>query len=102
VNRQIDRLIAEHVFGYCVAELNGKPYVTSAPDEFMRAPVQHYSSDIAMAWLVVERISQPSATSANTLFMFWWRKADLWADTGPDAAHAICLAALTALGVPYE
>ena len=64
-----------------------------------------YSTDIAAAWQVVERITQPPLTAeeaeraANTRFGFWWDEANLWAYSAPEAALLICRAALKAAGV---
>jgi len=63
----------------------------------------HYSTDIAAAWLVVERITEPPRTveeagrAANTQFCYWWRNADLCVHTASEAAALICRAALRVL-----
>lgn len=61
-----------------------------------------YSTDIAAAWMVVEKITEPPKTTkeaklaANTRFAMWFTNAELWAMSASEAAEAICRAALAA------
>lgn len=73
-------------------------------------PIPRYSESMDAAWLVIEHITKPPTTlaeserAAGTRFMFWFNlhQADLWADTAQDAASAICLAILKSVGVDIE
>lgn len=63
-----------------------------------------FSTDIAAAWLVVQEITRPPNTiaeserAANTRFAAWWGfKARLWAETPEDAARRICEAAVATI-----
>lgn len=116
--REMDALVAERVFGWewfevgdtkhtrmlrpadrftygAIADRDGVKYLSGLP---------RYSTDVSDAWLVVEHITRPPATlkeaerAANTRFGFWWDKANLWAYEAPEAAAAICRAALEAVG----
>jgi hypothetical protein len=63
-----------------------------------------FSSNIAHAWEVMARVTgprlpcHPNGLRPGTLFMRWWRDANLWAESADDAALAICRAALIAVG----
>ena len=66
--------------------------------------VPHFSTDIAAAWLVVEKITDPHQMTqemmqnmVNTKFGYWWDQANLWAMTALEAAEAICRVALLAV-----
>ena len=61
--REMDALIAEKVFGWAELWTDGKEYMMYPPweqnmgvgyDE--RYPVPHYSTDIAHAWEVIEKL----------------------------------------------
>lgn len=59
------------------------------------------------AWQIIENITEPSKTPeaapfATTRFAHWFTTADLWACTAHEAAEAICLAALNAVGMEIE
>lgn len=113
---ELDRMVAEKVMGW-------EPWQTAAGlkywmiDKYVKRsasiqaeenPPWHYpvflpSTNIAHAWEVVERITMPQpirpgqTLPPNTQFMGWWNRANLWAESGPDAAHRICRAALLAI-----
>jgi hypothetical protein len=64
----------------------------------------YYSTDIAAAWMVVEKITDPYNMTyemmdkmVNTKFGYWWDQSRLWAMTAKEAAEAICRAALLAI-----
>ncbi len=62
-----------------------------------------FSEDIAAAWTVLEKVTEPRADGANSRFMYWFTHSDLWAMSASEAAEAICLAALaTSEGVDDE
>lgn len=87
---------------------SGKPWRTHHIDAM---PVPRYSSDMAAAWLVVERITDPSFRNLytphepsptwmppGTRFAYWFDGAALWSMSASDAAEAICRAALAVVG----
>jgi hypothetical protein len=98
--RELDALVAEKVMGL--------PPVYGPTGIKWDGPIPAYSTDIAAAWEVVERIkgSQPESTFSiewigtqwRVDFVYqnydWYNEGDQ-ADTAP---HAICLAALKAVG----
>lgn len=59
--REIDALIAEKVMGFNV-RAEGRDHVGPCYSEggFHEEPVPHYSTDIAAAWQVVEKLSLPN------------------------------------------
>lgn len=100
-------------------ELVRRPYPPTAPEyNWQYSPCEmsiplaqgwdwgmpRYSSDIAAAWEVAEKITDPYKMSlqmaelmANTRFGYWWDKANLWACTAAEAAREICIAACMAV-----
>lgn len=114
--RELDALVVEKVFGCdvrtsgevsfcgCAGSPHGKPVVYGA-----LAPLRCYSTDIAAAWEVVERfrdvgisVMQPGERPRGNPDRKWViyigyddEQVEETADTAP---HAICLAALKAVG----
>ncbi len=115
--RELDALIAEKVFGKsepdrgCMCSLRESCYVCNP---FLKG-IKPYSTDIAAAWEVVEKIKLNKSLHDGFTLTFdleekRWRAGSLWwrgyeqaewlepnsamAETAP---HAICLAALKAL-----
>lgn len=116
--RDLDKLIAEKVMGETVVSTTwgrGKYEVLSLGDPIwydddgsmvISNPVPSYSENIADAWLVIEKLpftveittNNPyGPTTPETEWMVTF-SAEFEAH-GPTAPHAICLAALKALGV---
>lgn len=68
--------------------------------------VPKFSTDLAAAWTVVERITDVTSGlvhpttgfPAGTHFAHWFDGARLWASSSEEAAEAICRAALAAAG----
>jgi len=122
MSREIDALIAEHVMGWkgvapvsaCVLDMAG------INPEYPQVPqiVPYYSTDIAAAWEVVERLSTefyhswslhlnngrqyhefkfvpPKEMASGTIGPSHWVESDT-------APLAICLAALKAKGIDYD
>ena len=108
--RELDALVAEKVMGCKVyVEANGNPRC-DCPGANATGPRPHasyglyaslkrYSTDIAAAWEVVEKMRE------DGFLVALYRSAGAWiADTNPGygksdtAPHAICLAALRAVG----
>ena len=84
--RGLDALVAIEVMG-------------RHPDDLDR-PYPPYSTDIAAAWEVVEKLSAEWSFTLARDTKDWW-DAEFYADTfakAPTAAHAICLSALNAVG----
>lgn len=86
--RELDALVAEKIFGWSKSDLE------------INEDISHFSTDIAAAWEVVERLrsrgyrfevrSQPQG--------FWVYFGEEMSAEAPTAPHAICLAALKAVG----
>jgi hypothetical protein len=111
--REMDALVAEKVMGFVVMrhrDVDGQ-HIEHGPDEWMRGPdgeapryaymvpVDHYSTDIAAAWEVVEKL-KPDDWAFRVEVLDdgdWWASfsatAESWAGTVP---LAICRAALKA------
>jgi Phage ABA sandwich domain len=84
-DRELDALVAERVMGILKFTLeNHEPYPWGASPE-SDATIPHYSTDIAAAWAVVERIR-----GFSRLYDF-----AAYAQSTP---RAICVAALKAVG----
>jgi len=86
--RELDCEIDEKIFG--------NTWTHIAPD-MPWDDIPEYSTDIAEAWQVVEKITEPRNDDANTKFMLWWESSQLWAMNSKEASEAICLAALKAI-----
>ena len=96
---ELDALVAEKVMGlgndWCL-------HVGVHPPCGSPCPID-YSTDIAAAWQVVEKIGNASlvnhASGGAWHVEFELKGGSLPYDTGDTAPHAICLAALKAVGV---
>lgn len=104
--REMDALVAEHVMGLLnVHKYNGEWIHTRNPIPFVGAPiVEYYSTDIAAAWEVVDKIMDPKLMTremfermSNSKFGYWWDDARIWAMTAQEAAHWISQHALLAV-----
>jgi hypothetical protein len=92
-----------------------------SPNDTVPEIVPHYSTDIAAAWLVVDAMTDDDSSINDKKYSFGleyssvvdWvadftprrshplaREYEAFRTTGSDAAHAICLAALKAIGAP--
>lgn len=128
-NREIDALVAEKVMGYAKPEnVNGEigfteHFIGTGTSRFHVLP--HYSTEIAAAWKVVERLKEAgwvveirtwgasTPQGPKTLATLWkeWTtqgygrtrpqlmRGDSLQVPGDTAAHAICRAALKSVGV---
>lgn len=105
--RELDCAVAEKVMGWTrVPAESGRKELWAYPEMHPEAnmwnvEVPNYSTDISTAWKVVEKIgnivlSGPEAESNKWLATFDTEKGSSWGNTAP---HAICLAALKAVGV---
>lgn len=116
-NREIDKLIAEKVMGWRVFKTTEEWQKAGSPtgqkitvlDQTPKFEIPHYSTDIAAAWQVVEKMHSDGnhvQVWRNKNNNFWrasmrfehgkWGKYFTQANTAP---LAICLAALKAIGV---
>jgi hypothetical protein len=98
--RELDALVAEKVMGADVVVRDGRAYINGNP--YDRLP--NYSTDIAHAWQIVERMADwrvviERVPSGEWEVMFDTRRVfeNVKADTLP---LAICRAALAAVGAP--
>ena len=106
--RDMDQLIAEKVFGYAIltephcdeCAAMGEPMFR---DENGVGPIPNYSTSIADAWEVVEKLSMTTkqywtmeyfSTGAHVEFSVGGQSYEAEEETMP---HAICLAALKAM-----
>ena len=98
--RELDALVAEKVMGGRRMRTTDARYYWNGLNTNGELPA--YSTDIAAAWTVVERLGDK--------FNFIGKCADGWnavlfydgnshGEIAPSAPHAICLAALKAVGV---
>lgn len=111
-DRELDALVAEKVMGLSVewVKAGDKSYIgtfiSDGPvtlEGLHKVSIPHYSTDIAAAWTVVERMRDDSKW--NTFKLVWntdgvrvsFRDDDnrVWGESAP---RAICLAALKAVG----
>lgn len=116
--RELDALIAEKVMGlqpWPVQEFSERVFRAAlVPQGHDPLPCScpKYSSDIAAAWDVVERLrdfKHPEDEHAGfTVWQYWkggyaagwsWHEAEYGVELADTAPHAICLAALKAVGV---
>ena len=109
--RELDALVAEKVMG--MRPGTEDCWVDPASSYGGQLPLAHYSTDIAAAWAVVENIKSlhPDDREELTFAMNYYPEDKIWrfgwesygefgqfsgdAETAP---HAICLAALAAVG----
>jgi hypothetical protein len=113
MNREIDALVAEHIFGWGEVTFNAEinaatgrtPSRTGGMDGRGFAWIPRYSEDIAAAWEVVERM-RGEGWSFELLYLKtiskWLCKINGFYDTADTAPMAIALAALKAKGVETE
>jgi hypothetical protein len=113
--RDLDRLIAEKVMG---RKVYGDRISREAPElDIPECWLPRYSSDIAAAWEVVEKLRDSNfqltlvTTKLSALATFYTpQERIIWDNSLPEghtplkaigdtAPHAICLAALKAMGV---
>jgi hypothetical protein len=116
--RELDRLVAEKVFGHKVVEFKpfGRIDWAIMDEKAQLVPVPRYSEHIACAWELVEHMRQRQVCDVFSLFGPS-DESDLWFATfekkwhghdmsikdiydrvsGVAAPHAICLAALKAV-----
>jgi hypothetical protein len=107
---ELNALVAERIFGYFWYEA-GNGFRLLLPPEAdeewtyteVGGPYQYtppFSTDIARAWAVVERMSNevpahpPQTLPGMAVFAFWWSRSNLWAYSAEHAATRICQAAL--------
>lgn len=114
--RELDALIAIQVFRYTLdyefAETLGAPCVRDLRDQYDEwGMLPHYSTDMADAWLVVERMREaydtglilklyPKGFRHTITAVFQSRENNQWQAGASTAPLAICRAALAACGVP--
>lgn len=130
--RELDALVAEKVMGLVVDLDNSKYFdgtqVATRKEDFgaigeavqtisgvyhprLSWPLPHYSTDIAAAWEVVERLSaenwifdllEGAHEGASPWRAHFMREGERSNGYGDSAPHAICLAALKAVGVKID
>jgi hypothetical protein len=101
--RELDALIAEKVMGWTGFWKRGEPSMMAYPPveqaagiDGERWPVPNYSTNIAAAWLVVEKMSHVAGVP-KWGFDDQLERARIWTMTSAEAALTICRAALIAL-----
>jgi len=105
--RELDALVAEKVMGWIKRPKGAGTahlWISSDKQAFHESELPAYSTDIAAAWQVVEKLTRRDDKLFFTLETpisgsAWecWFSGE-WAE-GETASHAICLAALKAVGV---
>lgn len=98
--RELDALVAEKVFGIKLKPSTPMDCDVCHKPFYSDLDIQPYSTSIASAWLVVEKLRDEHfmleeigtmRTSWKARFGMKWRVESGYAETAP---HAICLAAL--------
>lgn len=109
--RQLDALVAEKVLkfklDYEFADIYNGPLVPGLRDQYDEMGIlPHYSTDIAAAWEVVERMRSGGwRLELRDWVTYWSARFNSDPDSQgrfakeEDVPHAICLAALKAVGV---
>lgn len=124
--RELDALIAEKVMGLSLAHMpdardsKSGVIVSEISDSDVYfwdgrerdwSPIPNYSTDVAAAWEVVEKFKSKKIEFALIRDVSIWQASFQWNDSfpyhwdciewvdGETAPHAICLAALKAVGV---
>lgn len=100
--REMDCLVAEKVMGWQRApEYQFPNWLRPDGCWVWSSAIMPYSTNIAHAWDVVERITRVPQSleelrrAANTKFYYWWEaNSDLCCHSAPEAALLICRAAL--------
>ena len=105
-DRELDARIAEKVFEQKVVYVGGHPHLTEGNDNYLGGDCPHFSTQIADAWLVVEKLGEDGWScnivrheKDDNLCEFWggkmgnkhWREI---VNHQPTTPLAICLAAL--------
>ncbi len=114
--RKLDALVAERIFGYKSIEDLERSYISPEGDhiykDFVGAPesmkLPRFSTSIAAAWEVVEKLKgsflintdhgTPAEWSVNWIVILGDELPKNVGAIGVTAPHAICLAALKAVG----
>src|SRR3990167_2029550 len=95
--RLMDALIAEHVMGWKVSTADkkaGDVFGGEDPSDLWIKPVPYYSSSIALAWQIVERMQE---RDDDAFYNELSTRTPLIALSNSDAALAICRAAWVAV-----
>lgn len=116
--RELDALIAEKLFGLNLTDAftgEERPITSGVALQYLdrMSGVPNYSTDIAAAWEVVEKIIHPEFVSSwqfDIRVESWPKKYKAKFSNGggahiaheDSAPHAICLAALKALAIKTE
>lgn len=119
--RELDALVAEKVMGFATLAGNifvyDKAYKKGDLATAVSKPIPNYSTDIAAAWDVVEKVSMsifpPSVQIDPGRYngSFWMAQitgdesnnyGPVVVQFGSSAPHVICLAALKAVGVSFD
>lgn len=97
--RELDALIAENVFKRKVVYVGGHPHLTEGNDNYLGGDCPHFSTQIADAWLVVEKLPPPYTIGRyNEEWVVTIARDDDTKQGRADTAPlAICLAALKAV-----
>ena len=109
--RELDALIAEKVFEEEVVYIGGHPHLTEGEGNYLGGDCPHFSTQIADAWLVVEKLKNTNynfGINIQTIIDLDGGLHDAWGcyfcdddmdyETEEDTAPlAICLAALKAV-----
>ena len=111
-DRELDALVAEKVFGELIWPATEARNVGIKRGKFHWDPLPAYSTDIAAAWEVVEKLTdypsymdiQITYTASNGWFIEFSKGETSFSSCNQDdeLTRAVCLAALKALGVKME
>jgi hypothetical protein len=93
--REFDILIAEKFFGLAVSQEFDEPCAPSLRDRYDEwGMLPHYSTDIADAWLLIDRFHEQTTDEREIQFFCLLEKGDFPLMSASDAAYTICMAVL--------
>lgn len=102
-SKELDALVAEHVMGLVEYVSYAGPHKAvlgwgnkGSVDIYHLKPLPKYSTDIASAWVIVEKMKGcvPLELSYDNTMMEWICRINEFSESSDFAPHAICLAAL--------
>lgn len=102
--RELDALVAEKVMGWSSAKIESADFYTDEAGA-TRHDIPSYSADFNAAGEVVDKVNREFRLSNKRNEGGWWayfNDESYFASKGDTAPHAICLAALKAVGYKID
>jgi hypothetical protein len=103
-SRELDALVAEKVMGIRIEKYIRPPFgkkVTLIEGGMYEDFYPSYSTDIAAAWTIIEKLQDRQIRISNKALQgdYWWVYIDNECAQGSTLPEAICLSALKVVGV---